>query len=73
MNSQSHTLPLSVTEAAPAARRSLGRTLDRVWNFLTELGVLRARSELLRLAGVYESTRPELAAQMRKAAYNCWL
>ena len=47
--------------------------LDGVWQFLVAVGQVRARSEMLRLAAQYESTRPELAARLRAAARESWL
>ncbi len=47
--------------------------LAGVWQFLVTVGQVRARSEMLRMAAQFESTRPELAARLRADARKSWL
>jgi hypothetical protein len=70
-NVQLH-LPGSAPEAsglkAAAARFGLA-----VWDALHTIGAGRARSELLRVARVHESSNPPLAARLRELAREDWL
>lgn len=72
MNSSINTLKFS--HATPAHRMSthalpgrLARWGNAVWQTLESMGRARARRELLLLADRWQSTQPELAAQLRAA------
>jgi hypothetical protein len=67
---------LHLSVAAPAAQglwAIAAHTCRALWNGLRALGANRARSELLRVARVHDSTDPQLAAQLRQLAREDWL
>ena len=43
-----------------------------VWRFLETFSQRKAAAEILELAKSLQSTRPEMAAQMRRAASRSW-
>ena len=51
---------------------SIAAAFTPVLNVLESIGQSRARAELQRMADVYADTRPELAAQLRKAVRGNW-
>lgn len=58
------------TRAPLAARLKAAslRACSAVWTFLQVLGHARARRDMLDVANSIEASRPELAAQLRRAA-----
>ena len=67
-------LPLSGTApAVPGFKAAAVRFGQGVWDVLHAIGAGRARSELLRVARVQESTNPQLAARLRELAREDWL
>jgi hypothetical protein len=59
--------------AKPAVPSLLSRALRAAWVALESVGRARARREMLRLAHEVQASRPELAAQLRRAARQSWL
>ena len=75
MNSSSTALKFSpVSHRLPAAASGQfgrwGRAGRAVWQALEAMGQARARRELLILADRWETTQPELAAQLRATGLN---
>lgn len=77
MSTLAHTLPqtqaagATISFAKPAA--VIARFAKSVWRSLEQMGFRRARRVMLTMAHQYESTQPEVAAQLREAAnYNHW-
>ena len=73
MNVSINTLKFTRTAPAPRVSTSaqpgrLARWGNAVWLALESVGRSRARRELLLLADRWQSTRPELAAQLRAAS-----
>ena len=58
--------PAAAADHAGALRRFGGA----LWQFLESIGQSRARRELALLAARWESTQPELAAQLRAASLD---
>ena len=54
---------------AHSSRFSFGAV---VWRFIEALSQRKAAAEILDLANSLQSTRPETAAQMRRAARRSW-
>ena len=50
----------------------LGGATGAVWRFLEAFGQRKAAAEILELAKSLEDSRPEVAAQMRRAATRSW-
>lgn len=59
-------------QRADQARWPLGGATGAVWRFLQAFGQRQAAAEILELARSLESTRPEVAARMRRAATRSW-
>lgn len=57
---------------APEPRWPLGAATGAIWRFLEAFGQRKAAAEILELAKSLESTRPEVAARMRRAATRSW-
>jgi len=53
-------------------RWPLSAATGAVWRFLEAFGQRKAAAEILELAKSLESTRPEVAARMRRAATRSW-
>ena len=63
-----HSARSSTAAGGSASQGRWTRLGQRVWASLENLGQTRARSELLALAGRYEASQPEFAAQLRRTA-----
>jgi hypothetical protein len=59
-------------QSAGPARWPLGAATGAIWRFLEAFGQRKAAAEILELARSLESTRPEVAARMRRAATRSW-
>ena len=59
-------------QAARPSRWPLGGATGAIWRFLEAFGQRKAAAEILELAKSLESTRPEVAARMRRAATRSW-
>ena len=57
---------------AGQTRWPLGAATGAVWRFLEAFGQRKAAAEILELAKSLEDSRPEVAAQMRRAATRSW-
>lgn len=51
---------------------TVGRALGAVWQFIQSLGQRKAAADILELADSLQATRPEMAAQMRRAVARAW-
>ena len=54
------------------SRLTLGTAFANLWSFMQALGQRKAVAEILDLADSLQATRPEMAAQMRRAAARSW-
>lgn len=59
--------PMRSTPAGAQGAGLVARIGTSVWNWLEAVGQARARRELMALAALHESTRPELAKELRAA------
>jgi len=57
----------------PPAPGALRLAISAVFAFLTVVGQTKARQEMLAEARRIEASRPQLAAQLRRAARSSWL
>ena len=57
---------------ANSSRWPLGGATGAIWRFPEAFGQRKAAAEILELARSLESTRPEVAARMRRAATRSW-
>jgi hypothetical protein len=64
--------PFPEQSAGPTPRWPLGAATGAIWRFLEAFGQRKAAAEILELARSLESTRPEVAARMRRAATRSW-
>jgi hypothetical protein len=63
--------PFAAQDVSPS-RWPLGGATGAIWRFLEAFGQRKAAAEILELARSLESTRPEVAARMRRAATRSW-
>ena len=54
------------------SRSTIGAVFSGLWCFIQALGQRKAVAEILDLADALQATRPEMAAQMRRAAARSW-
>lgn len=64
----------SLRSAAPALARPglMSRLGAGIWKALLAIGHARGRSHLRQLAAQFDGTRPEFAAELRRAAQRGW-
>ncbi len=67
MNTLITPLPTISTPAGAQGSGLVARIGASIWKWLEEVGRARARRELLSLAAMYETKRPELAKELRAA------
>jgi hypothetical protein len=67
-------LPLpGIAPTVPGVKTAAVRFGQGVWSVLLAIGAGRARSELLRVARLHDSTDPQLAARLRRLVREDWL
>lgn len=72
MQAQVQSLPVGRPLAPRQGESRLKKVARAVWSALQVAGERRARREILALAASVQNGRPELAAQLRRAADNRW-